>query len=379
MMIFIATPLMSRNILITGGAGFIGSHIADALIARGDHVKILDNFDSQVHHPSLQPYLPLGAEVHTGDVRDPVAVRKALYMVDTVVHCAAAVGVGQSQYEIQHYTDVNVQGTAHLLEAIQETGTVAKVVCCSSMSCYGEGAYKCPTHGLLKRAQRTKKQLIAREWEVACPHCSIIVEPVGITEEQVCEPKSMYALSKKMQEDMILNAAETYGFNAVALRFFNVFGPRQSLHNPYTGVVAIFLANLLRKQKAVLYEDGKQLRDFVAVEDVVDAVLMAADAEQLPEHVFNVGTGIPISIREIFTAVAEGVGLDAEPEVLEQYRIGDVRHCFSDSSLIASVLGWSASIKPLDGIFNLCKNTADADCHAVEDVVNILQKKSLLV
>ena len=274
----------SRKVLVTGGAGFIGSHLVDRLVELGHTVRILDNLDPQVHPGGKKPdYLNPGAEFVAGDVRDRETVRRALQGVEVVFHEAAAVGVGQSQYRIQHYVDVNTRGTATLLDVLaNEPNSVEKIVVAASMSSYGEGKARCPECGIVKPTLRPESQMAAGQWEVRCPYCQTPTEPVPTDERTPRQVNSVYSLTKKDQEDLVLLFGRTYGVQAVALRYFNVFGPRQSLSNPYTGVAAIFISRLKNGNRPVVYEDGQQTRDFVSVHDVVQANILAMEVD-LPE------------------------------------------------------------------------------------------------
>ena len=352
----------SRKVLVTGGAGFIGSHLVDRLVELGHTVRILDNLDPQVHPGGKKPdYLNPEAEFVAGDVRDRETVRRALQGVEVVFHEAAAVGVGQSQYRIQHYVDVNTRGTATLLDVLaNEPNSVEKIVVAASMSSYGEGKARCPECGIVKPTLRPESQMAAGQWEVRCPYCQTPTEPVPTDERTPRQVNSVYSLTKKDQEDLVLLFGRTYGVQAVALRYFNVFGPRQSLSNPYTGVAAIFISRLKNGNRPVVYEDGQQTRDFVSVHDVVQANILAMEVD-LPEPVgLNIGYGKPRSILGIARTLAELLNLDIEPEVTGRYRKGDVRHCYADISLARERLGYEPQISFADGMRELIAWAQDA-------------------
>lgn len=337
---------MSEQVLITGGAGFIGSHLADALLARGHRVRALDNLTSQVHGPGcLAPeHLSREVEVRVGDVRDPVAVRKALVGVDSVVHLAAAVGVGQSMYELQHYLSTNGVGTGVLLEALLER-PVRRLVVASSMSVYGEGRCRREDGRFVAHAKRTRAQLERGEWELLDDESGLPLAPVPTPETHPCELASIYALSKYDQERMSLLIGAAYAIPTVALRFFNVFGPRQALSNPYTGVLAIFASRLLNDHQPVIFEDGLQRRDFVSVHDVARACCLALERDGAAGEVFNIGSGQPRTVAEVATAIGKLLGKERlAPEITGEYRVGDVRHCFADITKARQKLGYSPEV-----------------------------------
>jgi dTDP-L-rhamnose 4-epimerase len=334
-----------RSVLVTGGAGFVGSHLVDALLARGDRVRILDNLDPQVHPGGRRPaWLPGDAELVEGDVRDPAAVGGALEGMEVVYHLAAAVGVGQSMYRIADYTAVNTLGTGHLLQAlVDRRGDVEKLVVASSMSIYGEGRYRRPGGAEPAAVLRSPAQLRSGGWDPRDVDGAVL-EPRPTDEGKPVDPTSIYALTKADQEKMVLMVGAAYGIPSVALRFFNIYGPRQALSNPYTGVAAIFSARLLNGQPPVIYEDGEQKRDFVSVHDVVQALLLAADEEAAVGKAINVGSGRAVTVREVASTLAEVLGTPVEPQVSGKFRVGDVRHCFADVSLAREVLGYEPAV-----------------------------------
>jgi dTDP-L-rhamnose 4-epimerase len=330
-----------RRVLVTGGAGFVGSHTVDALLREGHEVRIFDSLAEQVHRGAVPGYLVREAELVLGDMRDLSAVRKALAGIDVVFHFAAAVGVGQSMYEIARYMEVNTQGTANLLQALLERrNTVEKLIVASSMSLYGEGQYLCGEHGAVAPEPRTAEQLRARQWQAECPLCRRVVEPVATGESKPAQCNSIYALSKKNQEEMSLLFGRTYGLPVVALRYFNIYGTRQALSNPYTGVAAIFASRLLNRRPPLVFEDGQQLRDFVSVHDVVEANLRAMERSEGEGLALNIGSGEPVTIRQIAEILGTMLGEGTPPEVTGAFRAGDVRHCFADITLARCKLGY---------------------------------------
>jgi dTDP-L-rhamnose 4-epimerase len=342
-----------RRILITGGAGFIGSHLADRLLAEGYAVRALDSLSPQVHGPGGKrpAYLNREVDLVIGDVRDPERVRRALKGVDEVAHLAAAVGVGQSMYEVEHYTSVNNHGTAVLLQALVER-PVQRLVVASSMSLYGEGYYR-DGAGRLVAGERTRSQLTARRWEPVGDDGEPL-SPVPTPETKAPALASIYALSKFDQERMCLIVGGAYGIATVALRFFNVYGTRQALSNPYTGVLAIFAARYLNGRPPLVNEDGLQRRDFVSVKDVAEACRLALSAEGAAGRVFNVGSGRSFTVLEVAERLAEALGReDMAPEVTQRYRVGDIRHCFADISEARRLLGYEPRVTFEDGLAEL--------------------------
>ena len=342
----------NANVLVTGGAGFIGSHLVDALVERGHRVRVLDALVSQVHGENAVPtYLNSAAEFVRADVCDRAAVNAALEGIDVVFHEAAEVGVGQSMYEIERYVRANDLGTAVLLEAIlARRPQIRKMVVASSMSIYGEGAYTCADCGSIAPQLRPTTQLLDRQWEVECPQCGKQLSPAPTTEEKPLFPTSVYAVTKQDQEQFVLAVGRSYGIPAVALRYFNVYGTRQALSNPYTGVCAIFSARLLNGNRPMVFEDGEQSRDFVHVSDIVRANLLALETDRGDYQAINVGTGVATSIRTVSRLLAEGLKLDLEPEIVGKYREGDIRHCVADISKAKALLGYEPQMSLERGI-----------------------------
>jgi dTDP-L-rhamnose 4-epimerase len=345
---------MSKNVLITGGAGFIGSHLTDQLLKQGYHVRVVDMLSDQVHGPggARPAYLNSEAEFVHGDIRDLETTTQVLEGIDYVYHFAAAVGVGQSMYEIRRYTDVNNVGTAVLLEALIKH-PVERLVVASSMSIYGEGLYQAPDGKLVNGRERDLQQLKRRDWELRdAPGHRLL--PVPTPETKQPSLASVYALSKFDQERMCLIVGRAYSIPTVALRFFNVYGTRQSLSNPYTGVMAIFASRLLNGKPPQIFEDGYQQRDFVSVYDVVQACALALDAAGAPGNVFNIGSGDHYTIRELAERLGQVMGKEEiDPEITGKYRAGDIRHCFADISLAREVLGYAPKINLKRGLEEL--------------------------
>ena len=342
------------RVLVTGGAGFIGSHLVARLLGAGHEVRILDSLDPQVHD-GVPGHLASDAELVIGDVRDRELVVRCLADVDALVHLAAAVGVGQSMYEIEHYTSVNALGAAVVLEsAIGVRDRLSKAIVASSMSIYGEGLYRCPTEGtLVSPPPRSSAQLAARQWEVVCPSCGAELEPLPTTESKPLQPTSIYAVGKRDHEEMFLVWGRAYGVPTTALRFFSVYGPHQALSNPYTGVAAIFASRLLNGRAPVIFEDGKQSRDFVHVSDIAAGIEAALDPGRADGQALNLAGGRSISVLEVARVLADGLGVSLEPQILGDYRAGDIRHCFAAIDRARDLLGFSPQVEFEDGIREL--------------------------
>ena len=346
-----------RRILVTGGAGFIGSHLVDRLLAAGHEVRILDNPDPQVHPHGRPGYLTHEAELIVGDVRDRDAVRRALAGMDRLVHFAAAVGVGQSMYEIERYTSVNSIGCAVVLEAATEVrDRLEKVVVASSMSIYGEGLYRCPAEGIeVAPEPRPDDRLDAREWDLRCPSCGEALEPLPTPERKPLAPTSIYAVGKRDHEEMTLAWSRAYRVPATALRFFNVYGTRQALSNPYTGVAAIFSSRLLNGRAPVIFEDGRQSRDFVHVSDITAAVERALQPGAGDGAAINVGTGRSVSVLEVADVLARELGVSIHAEIRNESRAGDIRHCFASIEKARERLGYEPAVAFEDGMRELAE------------------------
>jgi dTDP-L-rhamnose 4-epimerase len=339
--------------LITGGAGFIGSHVADELLRHGYEVRVLDNLTPQVHGSGEHVFDALSHDVEllVGDVRDESDVQRAVDEIDVVVHLAAAVGVGQSMYQIDHYTSVNNLGTAVLLQALAHT-SVESLVVASSMSVYGEGVYGDASGRQFHAVERSLDQLRAGQWEPHGPGGEPLA-PLPTSETKPPSLSSIYALSKYDQERMSLIVGRAYGIPTTALRFFNVYGPRQALSNPYTGVLAIFASRLLNGRPPLIFEDGLQQRDFVSVYDVARACRLALERPQPGGLVLNIGSGAPQTVRRIAELVAAGLRCDLQPEITGKYRVGDIRHCFGDISRAAESIGYRPEVPFEDGLADL--------------------------
>lgn len=344
------------RILVTGGAGFIGSHLVSALCDRGHDVRILDALVEQVHGAKTAEQLALPEQVEfiRADVRALGSWRLALRDCDVVYHLAAEVGVGQSMYDIVRYVSANTLGTANLLELIANGECrPQKVIVASSMSIYGEGAYRCPQCGPVVVTLRPIEQLRCAQWEPLCPHCGTNLEPIPTDESKPLQPTSVYAITKRDQEELSLNVGRAYGIPVVALRFFNAYGSGQALSNPYTGVAAIFASRLLNQKPPLIFEDGKQMRDFVHVSDVVQGLLLAMEKDAANGQAFNIGSGVPLTIAQVAGALAAAIGVDIAPEIVQQFREGDIRHCYSDIHKAQTLLGYQPRVQFAQGMDEL--------------------------
>ena len=351
---------MSKGkILVTGGSGFIGSYVVDFLVNSGADVRVLDNLEPQVHadEPRGSDGWPLyanrNAELIYGDVRDLDLVQKCLKGVTRVIHLAGLVGVGQSMIQLIRYTSSNDLGVATLLEAISTAKNVERIVVASSISIYGESLYKNSKGQLIAPPMRSSDQLMARRWEIE--HNGEILSPVATKEDKELIPPNIYAVNKYVCERQSLIIGKALGIPTVALRFFNAYGPRQALSNPYTGVAAIFASRLLNDQSPLIYEDGQQRRDFIHVKDVARAVAMATNSNSQVWEPYNVGTGNFVTIQYIAQCLSRLLGKEIEPTIVGKYRVGDIRHCYSDSTKITKEFGFKSQISFEDGMADYIK------------------------
>ncbi len=336
--------------LVTGGAGFIGSHLVDALLASGRSVRVLDNLLPQAHPTGRPRFVSEEAELVVGDLRDRDAVELALEGVDTVFHLGGIVGNGQSMHDVRRYADINVLGTAVLLEAlIARRAHIRRLVVASSMVVYGDGAYECATHGTLSvTPERPSERMVRRLFEPVCPQCGNEVRPVPTSEGHPLRPTSTYGICKRDQEELALVLGKAYQIPTIALRFLNTYGSRQALSNPYTGVCALMVTRLLLGKSPTVFEDGEQLRDPTHVSDVVAATLAAGNApDSALYRAINIGAGRPLSVLAMCRSLAGALGRTIEPQATWQFRSGDIRHCFADVRLARELLKWEARV-PFD-------------------------------
>lgn len=367
------------KILVTGGCGFIGSHLVDRLVKEGYKVRVYDFLEPQVHFGKKPPFLNKYVEYIYEDIRDRSKLKKALKNVDVIFHEASQVGVGQSMYQVDKYTSHNMGGTGVLLDLIVNTkNKIRKIIVASSMSIYGEGAYKCKRCGIVYPLLRDVSQLKKKDWEMKCPSCKNKTESIPTFESKPLFPTSIYATTKRSQEEMCLEIGRAYKIPTVALRYFNVYGPRQSLNNPYTGVAAIFLSRVKNNKVPLLFEDAMQTRDFIYVSDIVEANILAMIKEEADYDFFNVATGIRHTILDIAKVIISLYKKDLTPLILNKFRSGDIRHCFGDISKISQRLGFKPKVSFEDGMKRLIEWSESQNAHDLTQKAQLeLKKKGL--
>ncbi len=377
---------MSKSILITGGAGFIGQHLSRKLLAAGHSVRILDSFHPQIHGADgdIPADIKSRVDLIRADIRDRNALISALSGIDTVVHFAAETGTGQSMYEIERYFSVNVQGTAILLDVLgnePSAKSVTNIVLASSRAIYGEGAYQCATHGKVYPEARSNTDMAAGQLEPTCPKCALAVEMLSTEEDAPFKPMSMYGLTKQVQEQAVLLFARVKGINAFALRYQNVYGAGQSLKNPYTGILAVF-SNLARQgQKIDVYEDGLESRDFVYVSDVVEATARAIEYDEKFVGALNVGGGEAVSVAEVASQVNQYFGGHSEIKFSGAFRVGDIRHNLAALDSVNTVLGFKPKVTFNDGLklfLDWAQTQPVEDKNAYHQSVTELAERSLM-
>lgn len=377
---------MTCKVLVTGGAGFVGSHLVDALIEKGHEVTVMDNLDPQVHPGGAEPeWLNPGIKsfrkTDVARVFWGTGTTNVLKGFDAVFHLAAAVGVGQSMYDVGHYARTNVMGTASLLDALVNTDhNVKKLVVASSMSIYGEGKYACPGCGESPGVPLRNEEQMARDvWEHICPLCGYhALRPVPTDERHPLRPTSVYAITKRDQEEMCLTVGKARGIKTVALRYFNIYGPRQSLSNPYTGVCAIFQQRIKAGHPPVIYEDGFQRRDFTSVHDITRANMLALEKNAMNGEAFNVGTGIGTPIIQVAGILLEHYKSDVGVQIANKYRAGDIRHCYADITKIRRH-GYEPRVQLKDGLAELCQWGEKQESHDKFDIAEKRLKDKGLV
>jgi dTDP-L-rhamnose 4-epimerase len=370
---------LGETILVTGGAGFIGRAVTKELLRRGNEVRVLDSLIEQVHGDRERPEdLPQEAELIVGDIRNKDIVTRALQGVDSVIHLAAEVGVGQSMYAVERYTSVNETGSAVLFEALIDH-PVRRVVTASSMSIYGEGLYEDADGNLVQNAERKPRTFDAQSWDPLDDQGRPL-KPVATPEWKQPSLASIYALGKYVQERQTLIMTQAYGMEGTCLRLFNVYGPGQALSNPYTGVLAIFSSRLSNGQSPLIFEDGEQRRDFVYVGDVARAFAEALVHPHANGEVFNIGSGIDRSVTDVARSIARALNRnDIEPEIVGKSRVGDIRHCFCDGDKAADKLGFRAYQDFDEGLAELAEWVAGQTAHdRVDEARAELEAKGLV-
>lgn len=344
------------EVLVTGGAGFVGSHIVDEYIDEGYDVTVVDNLTDQVHDEKPE-YLNEEAEYVWGDIRDRELMSDLLADADILNHQASAVGVGQSMYEIEKYVDTNTLGTARILDIIaNDEIELERIVVASSMSIYGEGQYSCPECNEIRNpGLRQEEQMAAEDWEHRCTKCGSVLEPAPTSEEKPLDSTSVYAITKKDQEQLCRSVGRAYDIPTIALRYFNIYGSRQAMDNPYTGVCAIFSSRITNGNPPLVFEDGKQTRDFVHVSDIARANILATQAEDVEDAAVNIGTGNPQTIKDIAKTLIQMYGRSDElsAEITNEFRQGDIRHCYADISRAEKLLGYEPKVEFEEGMREL--------------------------
>lgn len=374
---------MSEKVLITGGAGFIGSHLADELADRGYSVRVLDNLSEQIHGKNMQAphYKHDSIEFIKGDVCCSDDWRKALKDIDTVVHLAAETGTGQSMYEIYHYTDTNIGGTAKLLDILtNEPHSVKKVLVASSRAVYGEGAYVCPEHGIVYPEFRSEEDMKKQDFDMKCPECNSKLAVTATSENAKIHPVSVYGITKHVQEQLVLTLCKNLNIPAFAYRFQNVYGPGQSLSNPYTGILSIFSTRILQGKEINIFEDGEEARDFVYIDDVVDALVAGIESKKKMQECVNVGTGVMVSVKKVVDELMYAYGKRVPVTISGMFRSGDIRNNYADITKAQSLLGVTAKTTFSEGIqkFAAWVKTQKVSKDGYEESLDELKQRGLL-
>lgn len=332
-----------KNVLITGGAGFIGSNLSLQLKQKGYEVTVLDNLSPQIHGENSELYNSIKNEVRfiKGDVRNATDWEQALKNQHIIIHLAAETGTGQSMYEVQKYVDTNINGTAILLDyLVNQKHEVQKVIIASSRAIYGEGKYECDQHGFVYPEDRIEKDLLTGNFEPKCPVCKNELKVLATDETSKIHPSSVYGITKQNQEQMVLNVCKSIGIPAVAFRYQNVYGPGQSLKNPYTGILSIFSTQIRNGNNINIFEDGLESRDFVYIDDVVAATILGIENDAGNGEVFNVGFGEAITVMNVAETLKNLYDANIEINVSGNFRLGDIRHNFADLSKIKEKLNF---------------------------------------
>ncbi len=372
-----------KKILITGGAGFIGMNLARKLQGKGYLVRIMDNLSSQIHgeQTDIAAKIPSGVEFQLGDVRNKEELRKAMADQNIIVHLAAETGTGQSMYEVQKYTDTNICGTANILDIIaNEKNDIEKFVISSSRAVYGEGAYVCDTHGKVYPTNRSETDMLKGMFEPTCPECNGELSGLPTSETAKLHPSSVYGITKQVQEDLVRVCMEAIGIPYVVFRYQNVYGPGQSLKNPYTGILSIFSTRILNGENINIFEDGNESRDFVFIDDVVNATIMGIEQSAANNQIYNVGSGTQTSIIEVIKQLERVFEQNAKAKVTGEFRLGDIRHNRADITKIQSELGYKPSVNFEQGIESFAKwvKTQDTETSLYEKSLLEMKEKGLL-
>ena len=374
------------NVLITGGAGFIGSNIALKLINKGYGVTVLDSLSEQIHGANPEKTSPLYQSIKRkvnfihGDVNNRSDWEKALSDIDYVIHLAAETGTGQSMYEIKKYVDTNIGGTALLLDILTNSKHhVKRVVVAESRAIYGEGKYRCPKCGDVYPMERKEEDMAKGDFECKCPKCGGEVELVATTEDSAIHPSSVYGIAKQVQGQLVHLVCKSIGVESVSFRYQNVYGPGQSLSNPYTGILSIFSTRIKNGNGLNIFEDGKETRDFVYIEDVVDATILGMEVPEANGHVFNIGTGVATDVLTVANTLCEKYGTQVPITVSGNYRLGDIRHNYADITAARNILCFEPKWNFSDGINQFCKwvNLQEVQEDNYEASIEEMKKKGL--
>lgn len=376
---------MGKSVLITGGAGFIGSNLALKLLSKGYAVTVLDNLSEQIHgeNPENSPlYNSIQGKVNfiKGSVDSVSDWEKALKGQNVVVHLAAETGTGQSMYEIQKYNNVNIMGTAILWDILANNShSIKKVVVASSRAIYGEGKYKCPTHGIVYPQARIENDMVKGDFNIKCPICQSNAELLATTEDSKIHPTSIYGFTKQAQEEMSMIAGKSLNIPVVAYRYQNVYGPGQSLSNPYTGILSIFSTRIRNGNGIKIFEDGEESRDFVYIDDVVDATILGIEKDEANFNSFNVGTGQRTSVVEVANTLIEKLNSKVDIEITGNFRIGDIRDNVADISKAKSLLGFEPKFTFRDGMEQFVNwvKLQDVQADSYDKSISELKEKGL--
>ncbi|MBT4218036.1 MAG: NAD-dependent epimerase/dehydratase family protein [Flavobacteriales bacterium] len=374
-----------KNILISGGAGFIGSNLTKKLVSKGYNITILDNLSKQIHGKDQKSELYNSIkEISTfilGDVCNEEDWKKALKGQDAVIHLAAETGTGQSMYEISRYNDVNILGTSHLLDFLANNkNSVKKLIIASSRSIYGEGKYKCENHGVVYPNDRIVSNMMKGKFDLFCDVCGGELDLMPTDENSKIHPSSIYGITKQQQEQMTLLMGKSLGIPAVALRYQNVYGPGQSLSNPYTGILSIFSTRMLNGNDIDIYEDGEESRDFVFIDDVVEATILALEKEEANHQIFNVGSGETTSVSQVANSLKKLYDSNVNISIGGSFRLGDIRHNYADLNKIKNLLGFTAKFDFQTGISRFVDwvKTQEVKEDKYEQSLNELKNKGLI-
>ena len=374
-----------KNILISGGAGFIGSNLTKKLVSKGYNITILDNLSKQIHGKDQKSELYNSIkEISTfilGDVCNEEDWKKSLKGQDAVIHLAAETGTGQSMYEISRYNDVNILGTSHLLDFLANNkNSVKKLIIASSRSIYGEGKYKCENHGVVYPNERVASNMMKGKFDLFCDACGSELNLMPTDENSKIHPSSIYGITKQQQEQMILLMGKSLGIPAVALRYQNVYGPGQSLSNPYTGILSIFSTRMLNGNDIDIYEDGEESRDFVFIDDAVEATILALEKEEANHQIFNVGSGETTSVSQVANSLKKLYDSNVNISIGGSFRLGDIRHNYADLNKIKNLLGFTAKFDFQTGISRFADwvKTQEVKEDKYEQSLNELKNKGLI-